>query len=84
MSNLQNNNLQQSPIFHLIKYYTCTYTQYFALPEITIGGYDFASIDEQGNPTPITMELSQYKVVEFDTFKNTYTLNGDLNKSVFL
>ncbi len=56
--------------------------QYFHLREITIGGYDYASVDDQGNPTPIIMELTQYTVAELNTVNNSYVLDGRLTTKV--
>ncbi len=55
--------------------------QYFSLPDITIGGYDYASVDDEGNPVPIIMELRQYNVAELDTVNNAYVLDGKQNTS---
>lgn len=51
--------------------------QYFRLPEITIGGYNFQKLPN-GTKSPVTMILRQYTLVEFDAVEFSYMLNGKL------
>ena len=60
-----------------------SHVQYYSLPDITIGGYDYTSIDELGNPTPVTMVLKEYKVAELNVINNSYVLDGNIIESKF-
>ena len=57
--------------------------QYYSLPDVTIGGYDYASIDEQGNPLPVTMILKEYRVAELNVVNGSYVLDGNIDESKF-
>lgn len=57
--------------------------QYFNLPNITIGGYDFRTMDN-GTVVPITMTLRQYKRVELNASIFTYSLDGTLDKGIVI
>ena len=54
--------------------------QYCELPNITIGGYDFA-FDDNNTITPVSMSLRQYAQAYFNTSTNTYILNGTIIES---
>ena len=57
--------------------------QYYSLPDVTIGGYDYASIDDQGNPSPVTMILREYRVAELNAVNGSYVLDGNIDESKF-
>ncbi len=54
--------------------------QYYQLPNITIGGYDF-KLSSDGTPVPVKITLRQYAEAELDASAFTYTLNGTLTTS---
>lgn len=56
--------------------------QYYKLPNITIGGYDFKIVNE--TLAPVTMKLRQYTHVDLDASSFTYTLDGTLIESMTL
>ena len=56
--------------------------QYCELPNITIGGYDFA-FDKNNRITPVNMSLTQYAEAYFNTSTNTYILNGTVVTSEY-
>lgn len=55
--------------------------QYFQLPQITIGGYDYPSRDENGNPPPVKFVLRQYAKADFNATFNTYVVNATITQS---
>ena len=59
-------------------FYSFARMQYFQIPSITIGGYDFTSMDEDGNPAPLNMELDQYARADLNATFNTFVLNGTI------
>lgn len=74
------NNLQLTGLLLVSADITIIFSlQYFRVPEITIGGYDFEKLN--GKPFPVKMTLRQYTEVDIDATTFRYTLNGRLNTS---
>ena len=53
--------------------------QYYKLPLITIGGYDFQLQD--GKPVPVQFKLRQYSSVHLNASTFHYDLDGQLKTS---
>ena len=57
-----------------------SFVQYYKLPNITIGGYDFQLMAE-GQPVPVQFKLRQYSSLTLNASTFEFTLNGELNTS---
>ena len=53
--------------------------QYYQLPNITIGGYDYV-LDSSGAPVPLELHLRQYRQADLYASERRFVLDGEVEE----